>query len=219
MNINVKYVDYYNMFANFIPENKNKNIILEPISCMVKLILLNYKEKGTKISISNNSIDFCEPSQFQGIFRNLSGDGREDLHNLYNPILKSIEWYDPEDNTIYRFMFQKCKTGIEKLIDSYDKESTISRTLELYCKMLSDSLESKHTQEDTSKKESPIIDTLKDFWKTDEIDLIYNQLKLVEELTQKEEKQTYIENIINTINMKEKKLYEYIQKTTTTYGN
>ena len=64
MNINVKYVDYYNMFANFIPENKNKNIILEPISCMVKLILLNYKEKGTKISISNNSIDFCNHLNF-----------------------------------------------------------------------------------------------------------------------------------------------------------
>ena len=47
--------------------------------------------------------------------------------------------------------------------------------------MLSDYLESKHTEKDTcSKNESPIIDTLKGVLKTDEIDLIYNQLKLVE---------------------------------------
>lgn len=219
MNININYLDYYNMFANFLTDNQNKNIILEPISCMVKLILLNYKDKGTKISVSNNSINFCEPSQFQGILRNISGDGREDLHNLYNPILKSIEWYDPEDNEIYRFIFEKCKIGLEKLIESYDKESTISRTIELYCKMLSDSLEKKEIEKDDYKKESPIIDTLKNFWKMDEIELIYSQLKLVEEMTEKEEKQTYIENIINTINMKEKKLYDFIQTTSTTYGN
>lgn len=218
MNINMNYLDYYNMFANFLPENKNKNIILEPFSCMVKLILLNYKGIGTKISISNNSINFYEPSQFQGVFRNFNGDGREDLHNLYNPILKSIEWYDSEDSEIYRFMFEKCKCGIEKLIESYDKESTISRTLELYCKMLTDSLSAKNQELTESKKESPIIDTLKDFWKKEEIDLIYSQLRIIE-TTENEEKETYIKNVINTIDMKEKKLYEFIQKTSTTYGD
>ena len=83
-------------------------------------------------------------------------------------------------------MFEKCKLGLEKLIESYDKESTISRTLELYCKMLSDLLETRETEKDDSKKESPIIDTLKNFWKRDEIELIYSQLKLVEEMTEKE---------------------------------
>ena len=52
MNININYLDYYNMFYNFLTDNQNKNIILEPISCMVKLILLNYKDKGTKKFLS-----------------------------------------------------------------------------------------------------------------------------------------------------------------------
>ena len=54
MNVDINYVKYYNMFYNaFFKENKSKNIILEPISCVVKLILLNYKSDGTKIAIGN----------------------------------------------------------------------------------------------------------------------------------------------------------------------
>ena len=49
MNINTNYVTYYNMFYNALfTENKNKKIILEPISCIVKLILLNYNKMGQK---------------------------------------------------------------------------------------------------------------------------------------------------------------------------
>ena len=221
MNINTNYVTYYNMFYNALfTENKNKKIILEPISCIVKLILLNYKENGTKISISNNSIDFYEPSQFQGLLRNLNGDGREDLHNLYNPIIKSLEWYPPSEEDIYRYFYIKCKSGIEKLISSYDQESTISRTLELYCKLLNDSLESGDIEtglNDSKKEPSPLLDRLKGFWKKEEIDLIYSLLQIIENSSNGNEKNTYIENIINTVSMKEKNLANFIETSTTTY--
>ena len=98
MNVNISYINYYNMLANLFTQTDNKNVILEPISCIIKLVLLDYKTEGTKISISNNSIDYYEPSQFQGILRNINGDGREDLHNIYNPILKAVEWYPPSEN-------------------------------------------------------------------------------------------------------------------------
>ena len=38
----------------------NKNIILEPISCIIKLILLDYKKEGTKISIKNKQYKYFE---------------------------------------------------------------------------------------------------------------------------------------------------------------
>jgi len=43
---------YYNTMMFQLQKN-SKNLILEPLSCILKLILLQYKEKGTKISISN----------------------------------------------------------------------------------------------------------------------------------------------------------------------
>ena len=72
--------------------NTSKNLILEPFCTLIKLILLSYKDKGTKISIYNNSIQYQEPSYIQGILRIWSGDCREDLHNLYNPIIKALEY-------------------------------------------------------------------------------------------------------------------------------
>ena len=225
MNVDINYVKYYNMLYNTLfTENKSKNIILEPISCIVKLILLNYKDDGTKISISDNSIDFYEPSQLQGLFRNINGDGREDLHNIYNPILKFIEWYPPNDDDMYNYFYVKCKNGIEKLIKSYDKDSTISMTLELYCKTLGDAMEKdieKPSIEGETKDtyDSPLLDTLKEFWKKEEIELLYSLFQIIEENKNEEERNTYIENIVNTVRIKEKKLHDFIQKTTTTYGN
>ena len=227
MDVDIIYVKYYNMLSALFIEKKSKNIILEPISCIVKLILLNYKNEGTKIAISNNSIDFYEPSQYQGILRNINGDGREDLHNIYNPILKCIEWYPPNSNVKYVYFYKKCSDGIKKLINAYDKDSTISRALELYCKTIDDALKNididididieEKIDNDNSEDDSPLLDTLKDFWKEEEIDLLYSLFQIIEKNEEKEEKSTYIENIINTVRIKEKKLCNFIQQTSTSY--
>ena len=84
---------YFKLYdvVNHYTTSENKNIILEPISCIFRMILLKYKLKGTKISIYNNSINYNEPNYLQGIIRSYNGDTREDLHNLYNPFLKSFE--------------------------------------------------------------------------------------------------------------------------------
>tara|TARA_Y100000590_G_scaffold469976_1_gene661058 strand:- start:2185 stop:2856 length:672 start_codon:yes stop_codon:yes gene_type:complete len=223
MNVDINYVKYYTMFYNALfKENKSKNIILEPISCVVKLILLNYKSEGTKIAIGYNSIDFYEPTQYQGILRNLNGDGREDLHNIYNPILKCIEWYPPNEDTKYEYFYTMCKEGIQKLINAYDKDSTISRALELYCKTLTDAIDKKDIEKgirdnNEGETESPLLDTLKDFWKKDEIELLYSLFQIIEKNEDEQERNTYIENIVNTVQIKEKKLYDFIQQTSTTY--
>ena len=59
MDVDIIYVKYYNMLSALFMEKKSKNIILEPISCIVKLILLNYKNEGTKISISKFVVNSC----------------------------------------------------------------------------------------------------------------------------------------------------------------
>ncbi len=218
----MEYINYYKIMLTSIlfSETKNKKIILEPISCIIKLILMIYKEEGTKISILNNAIDFYEPSHLQGFLRNINGDTREDLHNIYQPLLKCIEWYPPHENNIYQYFYTKCKEGIQKLLLSYDKETTISHTLELYCRTLTSALNGKEIDNEGNneedKKDSPLLDKLKSFWEKKELELLYKQLQIIEH-SNGDEKKTYIENVINTISMKEKKLYNLIQKTITTY--
>jgi hypothetical protein len=71
----------------------NKKQILDPLSCLCKLGMLTYYNKGTKISIINNMIHIQELDKIQWIKRTYNGDGKDDISILYNPIIKSIEWY------------------------------------------------------------------------------------------------------------------------------
>ena len=82
----------YNIYE-YLPKDTTKQLLLEPLSCVLKLSLLQYKPIGTKISVSNNSINFHEPSFIQGITRSIGGDSRQDLHNICHPLMKCLEWY------------------------------------------------------------------------------------------------------------------------------
>ena len=90
-------VNVLSILSFYYNNNMNRNLILEPFCCILRMILLNYKPIGTKISIQNNSIQYYDPSMFQGILRSIYGDNREDIHNLYSPILKAFEWYNTID--------------------------------------------------------------------------------------------------------------------------
>tara|TARA_B100001094_G_scaffold325480_1_gene379884 strand:+ start:4791 stop:5420 length:630 start_codon:yes stop_codon:yes gene_type:complete len=193
--------------------NKGNTIILEPLSCILRIILLNYKEEGTKISIGNNSIYYNEPSYFQGVVRNINGDGREDLHNLYNPIIKSLEWYPPKkENVIYNYFYHRTLDGIQSLLKSYGKGTIIHHTLHHYYKLIQDSIEQKEIQKIDSD-EPPLLNNLKDFWSTEELEIIHKLLLFIDNSKDEIEKKTYI-SIINTniITMKENKVREYILK-------
>ena len=71
MNILNKMDHIYKLYE-FLPlTDYSKHLILEPLSCVLKLALLQYKPVGTKISVVNNAIQFNEPSFLQGITRSL----------------------------------------------------------------------------------------------------------------------------------------------------
>tara|TARA_B100001094_G_C17998441_1_gene703879 strand:- start:191 stop:835 length:645 start_codon:yes stop_codon:yes gene_type:complete len=208
------YFKIYDVLSHY-SSNDNKNIILEPLSSIFRMILLNYQEKGTKISIDNNSICYNEPTYFQGIVRSYNRDTRDDLHNLYNPFLKCIEWYQVNDE-IYRYFYEKCKEGLNLLLESYEKDSIIYHTLNHYCKLFKDVLDNKEL-DTIEQKESPLLDDLKDIWKRSEIEIVHQTFQYLETTKDEEEKKTYLSIIDMIIKMKEKKVYDYIHKYSTSY--
>jgi adenosine deaminase len=54
---------------------KEKNTIIDPFSCLVKLALLKFMDQGTKISVHDNRIYFNSPNYIQGVIRFIYGDG------------------------------------------------------------------------------------------------------------------------------------------------
>ena len=215
--------DYQKMFQILQSPtiSKENNVLLEPLSCIFRMCLLNYKGDGMKISILNNSIQYNENNYYQGLWRSYNGDTREDLHNLYNPFLKSFEWYPIEEengDNMYQYFYQKCHDGIHKLLNSYDKSSIIHHTLTHYCKIFNDCIQGKIIEKDEKQKESPLLNELRNLWKNEELSIIYQTLQFLDNCEDEDEKTIYFQTIDSIVTMKEKKVYDYVRKASTTYN-
>tara|TARA_B100001094_G_scaffold332913_1_gene407270 strand:- start:108 stop:755 length:648 start_codon:yes stop_codon:yes gene_type:complete len=199
-------------------KNIDKKEILEPFCCLFRIIIFSYKQEGTKISISNNGIIYHEPNLAQGTIRFINGDGRDDLHNLYSPILKSIEWY-PITNNDYKYIFINSKNGIEKLKNVYDKQSIIFHTLELYSNLLNNHIEQKKNENELPDiGTSPFIEQLQNFWLDKEIIIMVNLLQIIELTIDENLKNKYINIAEEIIKLKEEKLHNYIITNSQSYG-
>lgn len=133
---------------------KEKNIIIDPISCLIKLSILNLYPDGTKISISDNSITFSDPNVLQGGLRFLNGDAREDLHNLFKPIQKSLEWYsdDIKYNNKIDLLYDMSQKGLIKLKKCYDENSTIQHSIDYYISYIKSYCNKKRKKNSSNQK-------------------------------------------------------------------
>ena len=113
-------------------KKKERNVIIDPFSCLVKLSLIKYLDEGTKVSIYQNRLNFNSPSYAQGIIRFMYGDNREDLHNILLPIQKCVEWYWNEKNDDMVYMFNNAVLGLKFLKNSYSAYATIQHTIDYY---------------------------------------------------------------------------------------
>lgn len=202
---------------NFLTNIKNKedrNIIIDPMSCLIKLSILKFCPNGTKISIRDNMLSILDPGLLQGTFRFFKGDGREDLHNLYVPLIKSIEWYykiDNELNTLFNFAID----GLKILKTSYPINSTICHTLDLYIYHLN-TKQTKTLQNNDIKIEdshNKIHDYLKQLWNEREIHIIIELLLEYEKHINNNKKETHLlDSILNLTIAKELKLKEFLKQ-------
>ena len=128
----------YEILSNLFHE-KDRNSIIEPLICLTRLAILDFKPVGTKISIFNNKISYNEPNILQGAVRWSNGDARDDLHNVFLPLTKAPIWYDvnkPDVQNIFKFAIR----GLEKLKRSYSRNSTINHSIQYYITCLRDSI-------------------------------------------------------------------------------
>ena len=124
--------------------DKPASQVLDPFSCLIRLCLLNYKPIGTKLSFTNNKIVFQEPDFLQSAKRWSSGDSRQHIHNLYNPIFKLNQWYDI-NTPQFIYLLNKSKTGLLQLLKCYNSNDSniISHSINYYIETINNILEKK----------------------------------------------------------------------------
>ena len=190
----------------FMNQKKEKNLILEPLCVIFRLAILKYKPPYTKLSIKDNSIVYQENTYDQGFIRMMEGDTREDLHNLYHPILKCIQWYSYDD---YKIIYDECVTGLTILNSVYDRNSTIRHTISHYISVI----QNKGIQ-DEDININPIIDKLKEVWEFSEIQSAISLLKLIQEDINRD---IYLESLELIIHNKEIFIHNLLKKISTEY--
>ena len=196
----------YDLYSYIINDNIYKEgQILEPLSCIIKLGMLNLKDDGTKLQIIDNSIKFQSPSILQGTSRWLNGDTRSDLHNLSNPIQIAIEWYNPNTSDDLKYIYEKSLLGLNVLSKSYNADkvsSLVANTITHYKLLLKNALDkNSNSIECTKIKIEEQNNDYKSLWTESEINIIKNLLEISSK--KKEDNKTYdnylnsVENILN----------------------
>ena len=204
-------MDLLNKITSYFLHKKEKNIIIDPISCLIKLSMLGLYPVGTKISVCNNGIHFTNPNILQGSIRFINGDAREDLHNVFKPIKKAIEWfYDNKSiNDDINLLFEMTELGLVNLKNCYEPNSTIQHSIDYYIKYIKFTEFSDENKE--QEEDNIIYKYLRNLWSKREIDII---IKLFQEYKDKEnelEKFNIIEIINKMSDMKERLLNDFLK--------
>jgi hypothetical protein len=201
--------------------NKSNNIkqveIMDPVSTIVRLSLLNYLPDGTKISFSENHIKYHEPWVFQGVVRWINGSGRMDLHNLYYPLKKFRQWSESsfgkdEDLDLLK---DKCSNGLLKLRSSYSIiDRSICHSLDLYNQMLLQGVEVITSEnENVNQISSTMYKHIKSFWSEMEINIVCNLIREIESTNDEFMITNYIKSVEHILSTKDHKIVELINDT------
>jgi len=126
--------------SNYLPDDdatlNQKKYLLDPLSVIIKLAILASKPVGTKVCIQNNVMSFQDPGPFQGLCRIIYKLNKTDLHFMYNPIhLACLHYLSAaalKSRPRMRNLFVYAQRGIERLIETYQANSTVVHRLNYY---------------------------------------------------------------------------------------
>ena len=201
-----KYISdkFLTLFSLFY---KKSDSIIDPLTCLIRLAILNFKPSNTKISIKDNRITYNDPNILQGTIRWTNGDNREDIHNIYNPIIKAMKWYNLEDENIITILKYSIK-GLQKLKDSYEINSTIVHSIDYYIKYIEDNMT---IEQEKYTEENSLFIEIKNLWNNREINIINNILLELED----NNKDSLIDALEIILSKKEELVSELLLKNTT----
>ena len=122
----------------------NPTYILDPLTVIIKLVILANKPIGTKIAVHDNIIYIQEIGIFQSFVRYIFKKNKYDVQYLYNPIelackhFLSKEFLKQLPNI--KVIFLNAQKGLQNLIKTYSEHSIITHTLYMYYNIISNYL-------------------------------------------------------------------------------
>jgi len=144
--------------------------ILEPLSSMVELALLNFAGDNPKINIKNHGINIDNPGSGyipQSVSRFMSGDSKEDIFILNLMVVNYVDWFIINNYNgkfeIYKNIALYAVSGLRKLQHTY-KSGIVILALQYYIvlimKAISDMEVSRNKKNEPSQSTTPVYSTV-----------------------------------------------------------
>ena len=193
----------------------NQNIILDPMSVIIKLAIIKNKPIGTKLFIKDNVVHIQEPGFFQGLSRYINKTNRNDLQYLYNPIQIACKTFL---HTNYRRKNQKiidlfvcAQKGILQLNETYKGNSIINLCLNYYYIVIDNYIKETSTSvfrddELTALYTDSLIVKLNDSWTSEKIKIVLDIICFLNDDVMASDNvkslETFIQNVDKSIHNK-----------------
>jgi hypothetical protein len=194
-------MEYVFKYISTLIKNDKKerfDMILEPLQSIIQLALISYCPIGSKLSIVNNILQIQIPTWTQGVTRALNQDKKDDLFFLFSVINRFNKFYSfmkkkgGESAELYKVLNELCKTGIDKIIQTYsrgDSNVHLLHTLKMYRTMLenpdffierSDDKENENENKTINDIDSIFI-KIRDIYRPEHYSVILNIFKLLQQ--------------------------------------
>lgn len=193
----------------------SKNCIVEPLTCLCKLALLNFMEDSSKLKICNNIVLIQEPYMFGWLSRTLEGDSKEDIQFLHLPIQRAIEWYifkcdknatmEQEIKEAIIDIARYTVKGLKKLQNTYIKGNVIL-AIQYYIIIINQAINNNIIEQDFYSITEPTTTTISDKIKCnfDEILNIRNMMnEAMKNITNIEKRNNYVEFIKGSLDLRD----------------
>jgi hypothetical protein len=218
----------------YAQEGNNKNQILDPISTSIKMALYYYKPLYTKLRITNNRIEFQEPSFYQWFIRTMNHDEGSDIHIAICSIENMLAWYPIADPRI-RYICKRVICGFEKMIECYGPDDKkVSKILTFFIDKIKREVGEMYTSQDDENDTDSIasyesdkmievkispddpknvyVDYFQKHWNDREIMIIYTILRELEMDENAEKQKAMIKSVEDILKHKDSETYTFIKK-------
>ena len=193
-------------WSNYVNQEK-KNYVIEPLTCIIRLGILAYKPKGTKLCIYDNSIFIQEPGLLQGTIRWISGNNRNDIHYLLSPINKAIIRYGKIDGEMKNYLIHLFRLAIRGLLTlkmSYMRNNNgnlTTHSIELYINKIKNFIDGNYNiPDDELDERDKTYNLLNTLWTNEQIEIVDNLFRECEKNSK--DCNSYLRAIENIINSK-----------------
>tara|TARA_Y100000590_G_scaffold469703_1_gene659191 strand:+ start:1714 stop:2394 length:681 start_codon:yes stop_codon:yes gene_type:complete len=218
-----KFKNMWDKFKVYMKKNKTEIQLLEPLSTVIRLCLLSFQVKGTKIAIYNNRIYSQNPNILQGTIRWTYGNKRNELHYLYRPIIIATQQYNTNTIDSLQKIFDFAIRGLNNLKKAYGNHSGIlvCHSIDLYKDAIRKKVSEKEIKEITNDElTSKLYSKFKNLWNEEQIKLIAELLTQADKTSDNQiETKAYIKAIDSILQSKETQSLEIIKKFTKNITN